>query len=389
MRTVLVFLLCFSGQLFAKSEEPSVYLTWKNDPTTTMTVMWITKQSDDNDTVHFQIRDAKSPTWEKQKGSHQKLPNKKPYLIHKAEIKGLKADTIYTFHVGNKNKTWTFHTMPRDLNQPVRFVTGGDAYHNSFKKFKTMCQRAARENPRFAIIGGDIAYAAEKRGGEENWSKWQEFFACWSEVMRDKDGCLIPILTTIGNHEVTGSFSSTAKQAPFYYMFFEKATYDMSFGSYLHLTFLDSNHTKKIKGDQTKWLEKTLKNNKNHTHRFAIYHVGAYPSSNRLDSPTNKLLRKHWVPLFEKYKIHACFESHDHAYKRTFPMLKGKKAKEGVVYFGDGCWGVTPRKPQPHPYLAHKAQKQQALVVEVSKNKRKFWAVDPKGKMIDYYEQSL
>lgn len=388
MRALLLLFICLTTQGFAKTEEPSVYLTWKNDPTTTMTVMWITQKSDTNDAVHYQMKASSSGAkWEVAKGSHWKLPNSKPFLVHKVELKGLKADSIYSFHFGNKSKKLAFRTMPKNLDKPIRFVAGGDAFHNSFKRYKAMCKQAARENPRFAIIGGDIAYAAPKKGGQENWDKWKQFFSCWSKEMRDRDGCLIPLLVTIGNHEVTGSFNRGAKDAPFYYMFFEKATYDISFGSYAHFTFLDSNHTQKIKGKQTDWLKKTLKKNQNHKHRFAIYHVGAYPSSGKFEFPASKLVRKHWVPLFEKYKIHACIESHDHAYKRTHPLVDGKKKNGGVVYFGDGCWGVAPRKPQSRPYLAHSAQKQQILVVELANDMRKFWSVDPKGHMLDYYEQ--
>ncbi len=389
MRGLLLFLLCFSTQLFAKSDEPSVWVTWRNDPTSTMTVLWISKKSDTNDTLQYQEKAANSTSWTQASGKHWKLPNSEPFLVHKVELKGLKSDTIYNFNIGKKSKTLAFRTMPKDLSSPIRFVTGGDAYHNNFKRYQAMCRQAAKQNPRFVIIGGDIAYTAAKKSGDENWERWKTFFSCWSKEMKDKDDCLIPLLVTIGNHEVTGRYNRSMNEAPFYYMFFEKATYDLSFGSYAHLTFLDSNHTQKIKGKQTAWLAKTLKKNQYHTHRFAIYHVGAYPSSGRFDFAASKLVRKHWVPVFEKYKVHACFESHDHTYKRTFPLINGKAQSGGVVYIGDGSWGVSPRSPEARPYLAHKAAKQQALVVELSKTKRKFWAVDPKGKVIDTYEQEV
>ena len=386
MRAVLLLLLCTCLPVFAQAEEPSVWLTWKNDPTTTMTVMWITKASDANDTLLYHVK-ASGTTWDQAKGTHWKLPHSTPFHVHKVELKGLKSDTVYSFRVGNSKETHGLRTMPKNLNTPIRFVAGGDAFHNSFKRYKAMCKQAAKENPRFAIIGGDIAYAAPKKGGQENWKKWQQFFSCWSKEMKDREGCHVPLLVTIGNHEVTGSFNRSVNEAPFYYMFFEKATYDLSFGKYAHFTFLDTNHTQKIKGKQTQWLKKVLQKNQHHTHRFAIYHVGAYPSSGDINFHASKLVRKHWVPLFEKYKINACIESHDHAYKRTHPLVNGKKKDGGVVYFGDGCWGVAPRTPKSRPYLAHTAKKQQAMVVELSKDGRKFWAVDPKGHMLDYYEQ--
>ncbi len=385
MRLYVLFFLLFSGSLFAKSEEPSVWLTWRDDPTTTMTVMWLTNKSESSNAIAFQKKGESK--WHHTEGKSWELPNKKPYLIHRVDLKRLKPDSIYRFKVGKKSTSLSLRTMPAKLSNPIRFITGGDAYHKNFKRFQTMTRRAAKESPRFAIIGGDISYASATKNKPEKWDKWLEFFSCWSKEMKDRDGCLIPLLVTIGNHEVSGSFNRSMKEAPFYYLFFEKATYDLSFGSYLHLTFLDSGHTQKIKGKQTKWLEKVLKKNKKHTHRFAIYHVGAYPSSNDFDFHASKAVRKHWVPLFEKYKINACFESHDHAYKRTHPLLNGKKNPDGVVYFGDGSWGVAPRKPESRPYLAQTAQKQQVLLVEIGKSGRKFWAIDAKGKKIDHYEQ--
>ncbi len=385
MIRALFFLLLATTSLL-RAEDPIIYLTWKHDPTSTMTVMWITKKSDTKDTLSYRKKDAKS--WHDAKGSHKALPAGSSYLIHKAELKDLDANTTYTFHLGNKEKTHSFKTMPKDLSSPIRFISGGDAYHSNLDRFKAMCKQAAKENPRFVILGGDIAYSASKSGGE-NWKKWHNFFLSWHKLMRDKEGCLIPLLTTIGNHEVTGSFDRSMKEAPFYYSFFEKATYDLSFGSYAHFTFLDTGHTQKIAGKQTDWLKKVLQKNQNHLHRFCVYHVGAYPSSRSESSSSCKNVRKHWVPLFEKYKVDACFESHDHAYKRTHPLIKGKKDPKGVVYLGDGSWGVQPRKPESRSYLAHKAGKQQALVVELSKAGRKFWAVDKGGKMIDYYEQNV
>lgn len=52
--------------------------------------------------------------------------------------------------------------------------------------------------------------------------------------------------------------------------------------------------------------------------------------------------RTHWVPLFEQYKFVAAMEHHTHHLKYTFPILAGQRNDtDGIVYIGDGCWGVT------------------------------------------------
>lgn len=388
---IVAFLLSFSS-LFAKSEMPLVYLTWQHDPTTTMVIQWVTNEKTSANTIFY--REQKNGAkWLEAVGSVRALTNKKSYQIHRVELQKLKPDQIYRFHFGDQKKSFLFRTMPKDLSKPVRFVTGGDAYNNNLKRFRKMNKMVAKTNPRFAIIGGDIAYTVPVGGKNhrESFTKWKNFFSCWMQEMKDKDGCLIPLFVTIGNHEVKGGFHRAPEHAPFYYALFEKAYYHINFANYAHFTFLDSNHTHPVKGRQTDWLNAVLKNYRNCPHRFVTYHVGAYPSTGKINDPTRKSIHKYWVPLFEKYRVHACFESHDHAYKRTHPLMQDRIHSQGVVYIGDGSWGVKPRKPEhtkKRPYLASSAQNQQVLVVELSKDARKYWARDVSGKVIDYYEQS-
>ena len=108
---------------------------------------------------------------------------------------------------------------------------------------------------------------------------------------------------------------------------------------------MDSGHTHPINGAQTEWLAGVLEARQLVPHKFALYHVPAYPSSRPFNYGISKQIRKNWVPLFDKYKLTAAFENHDHDYKRTHPLLEGKTAPKGVIYLGDGAWGVeTPRK---------------------------------------------
>src|SRR4029077_19929027 len=108
------------------------------------------------------------------------------------------------------------------------------------------------------------------------------------------------------------------------------------------------------------WLEKTLKARADHPHVFAINHVPAYPSyrnpqaAGNAGEGTGESNRKHWVPLFEKYRVPVVLEHHDHTFKRTKPLLDGLSHENGVLYLGDGSWGRrrTPYKPEELPYLA-------------------------------------
>jgi hypothetical protein len=66
------------------------------------------------------------------------------------------------------------------------------------------------------------------------------------------------------------------------------------------------------------------------------------------------------------------------------------KLTHGVVYIGDGAWGVKPRIPKKavkHPVFAITKSAQQFVKVEISKSGRQFWSITPAGEIIDHYVQ--
>src|SRR5262249_4569071 len=160
--------------------------------------------------------------------------------------------------------------------------------------------------------------------------------------MVGRDNRLIPMITCIGNHEVAGGYNKPRTQAPFFYAMFdglfpETGYATLDFGDYLSLVLLDTGHTSRIGGEQTCSLEKSLKERKDRPHVFAVNHVPAYPSYR---SPVGGKLgkggtgaenRKHWVPLFEKYRLPVVLEHHDHTFKRSKLLLDGHAHDNGVL----------------------------------------------------------
>ena len=90
--------------------------------------------------------------------------------------------------------------------------------------------------------------------------------------MVGRDGRLIPMVACIGNHEVDGGYGKPRAKAPFFYALFdglypETGYATLDFGDYLSLVLLDTGHTTPIGGEQTDWLEKTLKARADHPQR--------------------------------------------------------------------------------------------------------------------------
>jgi hypothetical protein len=386
---IFVSFLCCQGSAEAKG--PSVlYLTWMHDPTSTMTIQWHTVSSDPHSEVFYRKTNGETE-WKSKEGTYAPLPKTDLY-IHTVELDELASGEEYTFRLKGKKEVYRFRTLSSNLSQPLRFVVGGDAYFY-FSVLSRMNERIAACNPDFVVVGGDIAYTNGRRaifkgkGWELN--RWRTFLKQWKRQMVTSDGRLIPILPVLGNHDVKGSMLSLNQQHHFlFYELFALAEKGVPYrvvdiGKDLSLFLLDSGHSFHVNGMQSKWLEEVLSQRENMRYKMAAYHIAGFPSVYPYQSASARLIRKNWSPLFERYHLNIAFEHHNHAYKRTFPIRKGKINPNGVVYMGDGSWGVSPRKPKKLWYLANAAQANAVCLVTLTQEQALVEAINIEGKVID------
>jgi hypothetical protein len=266
--------------------------------------------------------------------------------VHFATIKGLNPGTTYEFFFEAGGPVYRFKTLPATLDRPVRFIVSGDVY-KSLPRLEQAFIQGAKTNPDFAVLAGDIAY---DNGKLSMVYKCLEFLALWKRHMVSADGCLVPMLPLMGNHEVEGGFHQPPARAQAFNALYELpgglSYRSVCAGDYLALFLMDTDHTHAVKGVQTDWLRDELQKQSRCTHKIPIYHVPAYPSS-RGNISTNKAVREHWVPLFEAGGVGVAFEHHDHTYKRTHPIRNDRIADDGILYFGDGGWALAaPRVPR-------------------------------------------
>lgn len=372
-------------------DPPALYLTWQHDPSTTMTVHWHTTNRAE---AALQFRAAGEKSWREAKGSSVPMPEaKSERTIHTVEISGLAPQSDYVMRFGEQSKEFKFRTMPKDLSKPIRFIEGGDVYHQR-QWMDQMNELAAKLDPAFVVIGGDLAYANNKTSKVEMVNRWYDYFDSWKKKAVAPDGRLIPLLVTLGNHEVKGFWGQPPEKAVGFYALFSmpgSQGYNVvDFGDYLSVLLLDSGLTHPVKGAQTEWLKQTLERRRAVPHIFPVYHVPAYPSCRPDEGGENgditMEIRKTWVPLFEQAGVKISFEHHDHAFKRTHPIRAGKKDPDGIVFLGDGAWGVNLR--QTHPieqtwYLAKAGAVRHFFVVTISSAERKIEAVNDKGDVFD------
>jgi hypothetical protein len=363
----------------------TLFLTWQRDPTTTMTVQWVGAAGETADTrVSYA---ASGGAWQVQASCARPYP-RTDLKVFRAELTRLAPGTDYHFRIGKDSPTYRFRTMPARATDTIHFVSGGDCGVNAHAVANNA--QAARQDPMFAVIGGDLGYDNGRSA-----SVSLAFLRNYSKHMVGRDGRLIPMLACIGNHEVRGGYNKPRARAPFFYSLFdglypETGFATLDFGDYLSLVLLDTGHTTPIAGGQADWLEKVLRARKDHPNVMVVNHVPAYPSYRKMlgkggKGGTGAGNRKHWVPLFEKYRVPVVLEHHDHTFKRTRPLLGGLAHADGVLYLGDGSWGRlrTPNKPEKVPYLAASSRDYHLSLHRIQGKERFHLALDERGRVMD------
>ncbi len=364
----------------------TLFLTWQRDPTTTMTVQWVGAAGETADTtVHY--APAAGENWKAQTTTARPYP-RTDLKLFRAELTGLVPGSTYRFRIGKQSPVFRFRTMPARATDTIHFVSGGDCGVNPHAVANNI--QAARQDPMFVLLGGDLGYDNGVSAATS-----LAFLRNYSRHAVGRDGRLIPMIACIGNHDVEGSYNKPRAKAPFFYSLFdglypERGFATLDFGDYLSLVLLDTNHTTPIGGEQADWLDKVLRDRKDHPHVLAVNHVPAYPSYRNPESDKGKDgtgadNRRHWVPLFEKYRVPVVLEHHDHTFKRTRPLLGGLAHDNGVLYLGDGSWGRlrTPKKPDQLPYLAAASREYHLSLHRIQGDERFHLALDENGRVMD------
>ncbi|MCH8568468.1 MAG: T9SS type A sorting domain-containing protein [Balneolales bacterium] len=389
---ILLFTVC---EVFANGEQREqassvagndliMYAYFLENPVSEIRVAWIGK----GDIEYYAVkRKVNTTEWIRFEASRIVSIPGSELKLNEINFRELSAGTSYEMQVRQMGtsevlSTMKFRSLPASLDNTLTFVTGGDLYTND-EYFIRTSKAAAAFDPLFTAIGGDWAYAD---GNPAQVRRWFRLFQLWEEHMYTDNGFYIPMLPGIGNHEVVGGYGNDPSKAPLYFTFFDKkdklAYFEMAAGDYLRFYVLDTGHTRDIAGEQTSWLRERLSGSADILHRFPLYHVPAFPSFRAETGNLTRQVRQHWVPLFEEFQISLSIENHDHAFKRTKPIRAMEEHPMGVVYIGDGAWGVNTRVPD---------SPNQRWYLEKSSADHHFWKIriHKDYRLVEAYTQDL
>jgi hypothetical protein len=396
-KILLLFILIFSANYVQSQNEPlAFYLTWTEDPTTTMVVDWHLDEV--NPTTLF-FRRKGTEKWHSFESDVLPYPFS-PRYVHRVGLQGLRSNTEYELRFADAESIYYFRTLPKNLNnKSLKIAIGGDSMHRK-EWFEKTNRVVTSYDPDFVIIGGDMAY---ENGLAENIQRIYDWFDAYKNTLVTEDNRIIPCIVAVGNHEVVGGYYKQhegyqqtnefrRRIAPYFYGLFAfpgQPGYNvLDFGKYLSLIILDTEHSNPIEGVQTEWLKTTLESRKNIMHKIPIYHVPAFPSVRDYNGTTQTMVRNIWPPIFEENGVRIAFENHDHAYKRTFPIKDQQIDETGIVYVGDGSWGVQQREVHSldSTWYLKKVQSIRAFtLLTLEGDQFSFISVDEDGNEIDSF----
>lgn len=395
----ICFLLLSFSAAISQNSPHAFYLTWTEDPTTSIDVDWHT---DDTEPLQLNFRRKGNEEWRSFESKVLPFPFSER-KVHRVAVRGLQPATEYEVSFDGGTTLYYFRTMPDDLGKnSIKIAIGGDSMHqkNWFEKTNRV---VTSYEPDFVIIGGDMAY---ENGIANNIQRIYDWFDAYSTTLVTDDGRILPCVVAIGNHEVVEGYHRNhpgykqnndfrRRIAPYFYGLFAfpgQPGYNvLDFGKYLSLIILDTEHSNPIQGDQTKWLNKTFKDRKDVLHKIPIYHVPGFPSVRNYEDKVQTLVREEWTPIFEKNGVKLAFENHDHAYKRTFPIKGMEIDQSGIIYVGDGSWGVAPRDIHEveETWYLRKAQSVRAFTLLTLEGSHfSFISVDEDGNVIDTFPEN-
>jgi acid phosphatase type 7 len=379
---------CFFWVAFAASAVPRhVYLTWQSDTSTTITVNYQTMEQAETSHVYYDTRSRNGKIADYKlhaTGTRHSIPGLQDNrTIHWVELSSLEPDKTYYFVAGDEFNGFTserkFRTVP-DGTEKLRFVDGGDM--GTGPALPVLLKHAAKQEPSFGVVGGDIAYANDIL---TNYARWDAWLDAWQQCMITPKGYTIPMVLAIGNHEVRGTNSF------FYFGYFaqngERSYYSRKFGKNLVMYLLDSGHMSRHGPEQAAWLDTQMQADAAFPYRFAVYHVPLYPAYRAFNLAGSVAGRNAWLQIFDKHRLTTAFEHHDHVFKRTKLLRNNQVDPQGTLYLGDGCWGM-PARPisNERPWYEEKgASLQHFWLVDVSKKRVEYRAFNLEGKVFDVY----
>ncbi len=336
-----------------------VHLSWVDEPSTTLTVVWRTWDTATPSTVQF--RPVGSPTWQSASGALR--PSGTDGTLHEVTLTGLTPSTEYEYRVQGDGSTWsTVYTAktapapgPADFDAIYVADTGLVGREDGLATgTQQVVDEIAALSPDVVLLGGDYAYYnTDKRYGTLDAS-----IDAWFNQMQPI-GSRSPMMPTYGNHEVLldEGFEFWAPRFATPTGFDGRRFYSFDVGDVHFVSLLAVTETNGLSSSALAWIEDDIEAAQAAGQRWIVPFFHVSPFSDGTSHPSNLGLREQLGPLFERLGVKIAIASHDQSYERTFPLVDVPAANTPTST-GKRCYtmddGVTWVKVSPGGKLSNK-----------------------------------
>jgi hypothetical protein len=276
-----------------------------------------------------------------------------------AQMQNLEPGTTYHYRIvidGVRDEIRSFTTAPL-ASQGFSFVAWGDQSSPGAPEAvgdapRLVTELARAQEPAFGLVMGDLSYA----GSEEDW---------WNQYVEQASGFAAtrPFMTVPGNHDFDGfgppgyrsRFNMPTVGSGDWYAFRHWNTLFVGLDTE---SFCEEDETTRGRApfgdaecprgpnkEQLEFLRSTLgQARQDPSIRFIVvyHHFGAHSQGKH---GGNALIREHWVPLYDEFRVDLVLQAHDHLYLRSLPMRNGSVDPNGTTYVVAGTGGA---KLYPH-----------------------------------------
>ena len=380
-----------------------IVATWNQDPSSSFNVTWRTDSSITEGQAMIALAKDAPKFHLNAQSVEAKVQNLKADRVgedvkanyHTATFKNLAPNTLYAYKVGANGKWSEWFQIKTACKQekPFQFIYLGDAQTDILSHWSRDIRAAfgKASDAAFIIHAGDLVNHAHRN---EEWGEWN---LAGSFIQS-----MIPNIAVPGNHEYWRYTDNRddprllsihwRKQFEFPINGPEGLEETAYYIDYQGMRIIALNSNRKI-DEQSKWLEKILKDNPNRwtvtTHHHPIYSSG--------EGRNNEELRAAWEPIYSKYGVDLVMQGHDHTYARgrTKNIKKGVNVRDretGTVYVnsvsGSKMYNMRDTKWDPMNGVMKRAAENTQLyqTVSVTHDTLKFRAYTASGELYDSFD---
>jgi hypothetical protein len=304
------------------------WLTWQSDPTTTMTISWLTAEQ--NKTVVYYGEDEGD--------LDQVFAREESVYMHHAELTGLIPNTQYFYKVpeafieDHVSDTFNFTTAPIESSpRSFKFAVFGDVQPSNAEyvlQNKKVADGLINGSFDFILNTGDLA----TDGSDLN--AWHMLMENYARV-----GATTPIQGSIGNHDWNGGLGSSNYGELFPYPYANPDAGRFYSFDYLNAHFVMIDNMQRftiMTPDEIQWIQQDITAARSDNPNCWVFCFFHYSIMTTASSGHNYLLQKQMVPTFDKLDVDAVFYGHDHHYEHynyTYGVTDG-----GYLWNKEDTW---------------------------------------------------